>query len=90
MEVCSGVTSLRQVVKIQSIVLYVLSIYLFSLSEELANMETTALTQFFSGHLQFAYLVVIAVVMMIDSVGTITFRWKEYGEITHQQADATR
>ena len=53
-------------------------------------MDSTKLTQFFSGHLQFAYLVVIAVVMMIDSVGTITFRWKEYGEITHQQADATR
>ena len=67
-----------------------LSTYLFSLPDELANMDKTDLTQFFSGHLQFAYLVVIAVIMMIDSVGTITFRWKEYGEITHQQADATR
>ena len=73
-----------------SITSFVLSTYLFSLPEEVANMDKTDLTQFFSGHLQFAYLVVIAVFMMIDSVGTITFRWKEYGEITHQQADATR
>ena len=50
---------------------------------------THQITQYFAGYVQMAYLVCICLVMMIDSVATISFRWKEYGEITHQQADAT-
>ena len=45
--------------------------------------------QISAGYIHLLYLAVVAAVMVIDSVGTITFRWKEYGEITHNQADAT-
>ena len=42
-----------------------------------------------SGWLQVSYLCVVAIVTMIDAIGTVTFRWKEYGEMTHSQSDAT-
>lgn len=38
---------------------------------------------------QAAYLILVALVVMVDSVGTVTFRWKEYGELTHNHTDAT-
>jgi len=42
-----------------------------------------------SGWLQVTYLCIVAVVTMIDAIATVTFRWKEYGEMTHSQSDAT-
>ena len=40
-----------------------------------AQVLARDVTQYFAGHLQEAYLVLIALVMMVDSVGTITFRY---------------
>ncbi len=42
-----------------------------------------------SGWVQICYLGAVALVVMVDSVATLTFRWKEYGELTHGQTDAT-
>jgi hypothetical protein len=41
------------------------------------------------GWVQVVYLALVALIVMIDSVATLTFRWKEYGELTHGQTDAT-
>ena len=35
------------------------------------------------------FLLVTAVVVVLDSVATVTFRWREYGELTHRHTDAT-
>ena len=35
------------------------------------------------------YLVLTAVFVIIDSVATVTFRWKEYGELSFRHTDAT-
>ena len=43
----------------------------------------------FAGFVQLFYLLITAVVMTIDSIATVTFRWKEYGELTHRHTDAT-
>ena len=45
--------------------------------------------QIFSSVVLLVYLVVTAVVVLLDSVATITFRWREYGELTHRHTDAT-
>jgi hypothetical protein len=42
-----------------------------------------------TGIIQLAYLFVNAAFVIIDSIGTMTFRWKEYGELTHRHTDAT-
>jgi hypothetical protein len=42
-----------------------------------------------SGWVEVSYLCVVSVLTMIDAIGTVTFRWKEYGEMTHAQTDAT-
>ena len=42
-----------------------------------------------AGVIQLAYLFVNASFVIIDSIGTVTFRWKEYGELTHRHTDAT-
>ena len=42
-----------------------------------------------AGVIQLAYLFVNAAFVIIDSIGTVTFRWKEYGELTHRHTDAT-
>jgi hypothetical protein len=42
-----------------------------------------------AGTVQLAYLFVNAGFVIIDSIGTVTFRWKEYGELTHRHTDAT-
>ena len=36
-----------------------------------------------------AYLFITSVLVLVDSVATVTFRWKEYGELTHRHTDAT-
>merc|ERR1719412_677683 len=41
------------------------------------------------GVIQLAFLFVNAAFVTIDSIGTVTFRWKEYGELTHRHTDAT-
>ena len=41
------------------------------------------------GVIQLAFLFVNAAFVIIDSIGTVTFRWKEYGELTHRHTDAT-
>ncbi|XP_040574191.1 uncharacterized protein [Lepeophtheirus salmonis] len=38
---------------------------------------------------QILYLVIVAILVMIDSIATVTFRWKEYGELCQSQTDAT-
>ncbi len=38
-----------------------------------------------TGWVQVLYLSVATVLVLIDSVATRTFRWKEYGELTHCQ-----
>jgi hypothetical protein len=43
----------------------------------------------FAGLVQLSYLFVTTVFVIIDSVATVTFRWKEYGELTHRHTDAT-
>ena len=43
----------------------------------------------FSSLVILAYLLVTAIFVIIDSVATVTFRWKEYGELTHRHTDAT-
>jgi len=43
----------------------------------------------FAGVVQLCYLFVTTVFVIIDSVATVTFRWKEYGELTHRHTDAT-
>eukprot|EP00092_Neocalanus_flemingeri_P001559 GFUD01001661.1.p1 GENE.GFUD01001661.1~~GFUD01001661.1.p1 ORF type:complete len:1153 (-),score=202.90 GFUD01001661.1:50-3508(-) len=43
----------------------------------------------FAGLIQLSYLFVTTVFVIIDSVATVTFRWKEYGELTHRHTDAT-
>ena len=43
----------------------------------------------FSSLVILTYLLVTAVFVIIDSVATVTFRWKEYGELTHRHTDAT-
>ena len=35
------------------------------------------------------FLIVTAVIVIIDSVATVTFRWKEYGELAFRHTDAT-
>ena len=35
------------------------------------------------------YLLITAVFVIIDSVATVTFRWKEYGELSFRHTDAT-
>ena len=42
-----------------------------------------------AGYVQLFYLSLVALTVMVDSVATLTFRWKEYGELTHGQTDAT-
>ena len=42
-----------------------------------------------AGWVQIIYLALVAITVMVDSVATVTFRWKEYGELTHGQTDAT-
>ena len=42
-----------------------------------------------AGIIQLAYLFVNSVFVIIDSIATMTFRWKEYGELTHRHTDAT-
>ena len=42
-----------------------------------------------AGSIQLAYLFVNAIFVIIDSIATMTFRWKEYGELTHKHTDAT-
>ncbi|TRY80092.1 hypothetical protein TCAL_17091 [Tigriopus californicus] len=39
--------------------------------------------------IQMICLVIVAVLIAVDSVATFTFRWKEYGELTYTQTDAT-
>lgn len=39
--------------------------------------------------LQVMYLSLISFLVMIDSIATRTFRWKEYGELTNTQTDGT-
>ena len=41
------------------------------------------------GWIQICYLSTVVLVVMVDGIGTMTFRWKEYGEISHNHADAT-
>ena len=43
----------------------------------------------FSSLVLLVFLLVTAVVVLLDSVATVTFRWKEYGELTHRHTDAT-
>ena len=43
----------------------------------------------FAGLVQLCYLFVTTVLVIVDSVATVTFRWKEYGELTHRHTDAT-
>lgn len=43
----------------------------------------------FAGLVQLFYLLITAVLVTIDSIATVTFRWKEYGELTHRHTDAT-
>ena len=43
----------------------------------------------FSSLVVLAYLLVTAVLVLVDSVATVTFRWREYGELTHRHTDAT-
>lgn len=38
---------------------------------------------------QMVGLCIVSVLLAIDSVATFTFRWKEYGELTYTQTDAT-
>ena len=42
-----------------------------------------------AGWVQIGYLALVSLTVMVDSVATLTFRWKEYGELTHGQTDAT-
>ncbi|XP_023340051.1 uncharacterized protein LOC111710221 [Eurytemora carolleeae] len=42
-----------------------------------------------AGIIQLAYLLCTAVYIIIDNIATMTFRWKEYGELTHRHTDAT-
>ena len=43
----------------------------------------------FSGLVVLVFLLVTAVVVLLDSLATVTFRWREYGELTHRHTDAT-
>ena len=43
----------------------------------------------FSSLVVLVFLLVTAVVVLLDSVATVTFRWREYGELTHRHTDAT-
>ena len=43
----------------------------------------------FSGLVLLVFLLVTAVVVLLDSLATVTFRWREYGELTHRHTDAT-
>ena len=43
----------------------------------------------FSSLVLLVFLLVTAVVVLLDSVATVTFRWREYGELTHRHTDAT-
>ena len=43
----------------------------------------------FAGLVQLSFLLLTTVFVMVDSVATVTFRWKEYGELTHRHTDAT-
>ncbi len=38
---------------------------------------------------QLLYLFAVCLLMHIDAIGTVTFCWKEYGELSHDPADAT-
>ena len=42
-----------------------------------------------AGSIQLTYLFVNAIFVIIDSIATVTFRWKEHGELTHRHTDAT-
>ena len=35
-----------------------------------------------------AYLALTALLVTVDSVATVTFRWNEYGELCHRHTDA--
>ena len=35
------------------------------------------------------YLFITSLLVLVDSVATVTFRWREYGELTHRHTDAT-
>ena len=43
----------------------------------------------FSSMVLLLYLLLVSVIIIVDAVGTVTFRWREYGELTHRHTDAT-
>ena len=43
----------------------------------------------FSSVVLLLYLLLVSVIIIVDAVGTVTFRWREYGELTHRHTDAT-
>ena len=83
------------------------------------NVDWRRGVHWITGYIQFFYVSVVALVLIVDAVGmyknikmnmksfltiffllncyilfifstgTLTFRWKEYGELTHYQADST-
>ena len=43
----------------------------------------------FSSLVLLVYLFTTSILVLMDSVATVTFRWREYGELTHRHTDAT-
>ena len=57
--------------------------------EELERKDFLLQSKAFAGMIQLFYVLVTALFIIIDSIATVTFRWKEYGELTHRHTDAT-
>lgn len=55
----------------------------------LGNYDWIFVVKEIAGVIQLIYLLIAAAFIIVDSVATLTFRWKEYGELTHRHTDAT-
>ena len=53
------------------------------------TQDLITVMKIFSSMVLLLYLLIVSVIIIVDAVGTVTFRWREYGELTHRHTDAT-
>lgn len=58
-------------------------------SRNSGTQDLIIVMKIFSSMVILFYLLIVTIIIIVDAVGTVTFRWREYGELTHRHTDAT-